>query len=97
MLTQFEKNNKVIPQTNQFLHEKESVRTTNPFLVNEIKIINLLQQYRIIDKNMNPTWRVKYIKQFAESSSFVEKAHIEVKLRQFDNWLNTLGISAILE
>lgn len=97
MLTQFEKNNKAISQRNQLLLKTESIRTTNPFVVNERNIINLLQQHKIIDRNMNPTWRAKYIKRFIERSSFGEKAHIEVKLRQFDNWLNSLGISGILE
>ncbi len=97
MLTKFEVNNKVVSQTSQLLFETEPLEKTNPFLKNERYFINLLQQYKIIDKNINPTWRTKYLKEFMKSSSFEKKANIEEKLKQYDKWLNTKGIGIILE
>ena len=73
------------------------MESTNPSLANQKYIIDLLQKYEIIDENITPTWRAKYLKQFIKSSSFLKKANIEEKLKQYDKWLNTQGMGIILE
>ena len=59
----------------------------NPFLVKERYIINLLQKYELIDNNINPTWRVKYLTEFMKRFKLNEEVSLEVKLDKFDKWL----------
>jgi hypothetical protein len=66
---------------------KPILTNNNPFLVHESYIINLLQKHNIIDKNIRPTWRVKYLKTFIKRSKLNMKLGIEEKLDKYDKWL----------
>ena len=97
MLNPFIISEETTPNAIPLFKKEQSVRNVNSLISSERYIIYLLQKYKILDENIHPTWRVKYLKQFSKSSSFDKQATIEVKLEKYNEWLKQMAISLILE
>ena len=65
------------------------MESTTPSLANQKYIIDLLQKYEIIDENITPTWRAKYLTKFMSNTSLNNKVSIEVKLQKFNQWIRS--------
>ncbi len=65
------------------------MESTDPSLANQKYIIDLLQKYELIDENITPTWRAKYLTKFFTSTSLDNKISIEVKLEKFNRWMRS--------
>ena len=61
------------------LLERDPIIKDNPFLANEKYIIDLLKKYKILDENINPTWRLKHLRYFIENYLIDKEETIEVK------------------